>query len=1160
MSRFSLAAVAFCLVGVSFAIAEEPMDAKVKLPARLITSTELLRMVHDQTALKYAYPTGALVRQIDGTPFNGEATVKDLVAKLAPKVSVKDGVILLQADLPDADLKKLTDQLASDKPDERRVAAYLLGNTKSAAAVACLFAALSDKDESARHHALRSLDRIERDLQSYCPAGRVSIFPLAYDKNANELVEIMKAAPDQATNEWVWAAGIVGRLSRSPNAREQLELGAKHGYERTRKVAEWALGRLEPPAAVKVGLTAAPTTAQLLDQFKAANSAERQADLLLQLGQSGGKDAWDAILKAVDDKDATVRRAAIRALDRCPDPRAVRALVKIMTGPDEPAPASAPEPGSPEAKGTPPSAGTLTAEYRNLAAMSLGRIASPEAVKQLTEYVAGAKKPVSVVALALSWMAEAGRADIAAPLIQCVAVKDEDAHNQQNCMLRSYAYIGLARVGTPEALAAISSKYDEYDNTARYVGHSSIRLAGAWSQSAVDRYVELVRNGKGKISPHGLEMAEDPRAVDALIEAVGKASGDRLCFALQALGRNGDPRSIPALVALLDHKEPWVQYEAMRALRWRWHWTRPDVQAALKRHPIFKSLVGPQPSLKDQPENTWVLRHYPVDFDDYRAVNTSYEAGMTFDESTGKAVKVNAHGQRCDTPQLAETWLYDPKTNTWAETKSPVQPFGMCGTWDLAYDREYRKIVYLEAEGGHHGWQMERARALRGSVPWVYDGQKDAWTPMNPLHMANQQNQPGLRGFGPMVYIDSTLKVFLHGSAWGGNNPKETAGRSWTYDTYSNMWQMLPESPGGPGNSTAHGMCYLRNIDRVLMVQGGKTWLFDPKAEKWSNAEAKDTPKIGLPIVYDPESGTALSFAAESNGTHIWRYDPKANAWSKVNSPVDVSPHHDSVDCVYDPTNNVFIMDGGHVNWNTDHIAVREVWTYKATPGATGLARTFRYSHSSPGIPSDVVASVRRDGSVDVSWTNDSDFGIFDVYAATVEVGTKMHHREVFKKVGEFVKLNKEPVKAKSFADTRKLAEANGLFSHEIRAYYVKELTVSTRSIPEGKVYESGPSATVLTLTSSTPRVSAVEQPDGTTLVKWDANPEKDIRGYAVYRMDEFRTTLAVRLNPVPVVGTQYVDRCESPRAERRRYYVVAVDALNQEGIPSTGAWAFGRP
>ena len=120
----------------SLCLGEVNMDTKVRLPQRLIGGQELLRMVHDQTGAAYAYPTGVLVRQIDATPFNGEARVKDVVARLAPKMGEKDGVVLLDAALPDAELKKLTNQLDSDKPDDRRVAAYLLGNTKSARAVA----------------------------------------------------------------------------------------------------------------------------------------------------------------------------------------------------------------------------------------------------------------------------------------------------------------------------------------------------------------------------------------------------------------------------------------------------------------------------------------------------------------------------------------------------------------------------------------------------------------------------------------------------------------------------------------------------------------------------------------------------------------------------------------------------------------------------------------------------------------------------------------------------------------------------------------------------------------------------------------------------------------------------------------------------------------
>ncbi len=95
----------------SLVLADANMDTKVKLPARLVTGEEALRIIHEQTGLKYAYPTGALVRQIDGTPFADGAAVKDIVAKLAAKATLQDGIVVLENGLGDSELKKLTDQL-----------------------------------------------------------------------------------------------------------------------------------------------------------------------------------------------------------------------------------------------------------------------------------------------------------------------------------------------------------------------------------------------------------------------------------------------------------------------------------------------------------------------------------------------------------------------------------------------------------------------------------------------------------------------------------------------------------------------------------------------------------------------------------------------------------------------------------------------------------------------------------------------------------------------------------------------------------------------------------------------------------------------------------------------------------------------------------------
>jgi hypothetical protein len=68
------------------------------------------------------------------------------------------------------------------------------------------------------------------------------------------------------------------------------------------------------------------------------------------------------------------------------------------------------------------------------------------------------------------------------------------------------------------------------------------------------------------------------------------------------------------------------------------------------------------------------------------------------------------------------------------------------------------------------------------------------------------------------------------------------------------------------------------------------------------------------------------------------------------------------------------------------------------------------------------------------------------------------------------------------------------------------------------------------------------------------ANPEKDIKGYRVYRMDgRWDKDTISRLTVEPATQTKYSDTTAGD--DSRRYYIVAVDALGQEGLPSAPVW-----
>ena len=103
----------------------------------------------------------------------------------------------------------------------------------------------------------------------------------------------------------------------------------------------------------------------------------------------------------------------------------------------------------------------------------------------------------------------------------------------------------------------------------------------------------------------------------------------------------------------------------------------------------------------------------------------------------------------------------------------------------------------------------------------------------------------------------------------------------------------------------------------------------------------------------------------------------------------------------------------------------------------------------------------------------------------------------------------------------------------------------------DGKI--SGPSPASFTIPSSPQQFFSKE--DGQTCrLKWAANAEKNIVGYRVYRMDGRWDNDAVsRLTPEPLADTNYAD--ETAGNDSRRYYLVAVDALGQEGFPSSPVW-----
>jgi len=100
---------------------------------------------------------------------------------------------------------------------------------------------------------------------------------------------------------------------------------------------------------------------------------------------------------------------------------------------------------------------------------------------------------------------------------------------------------------------------------------------------------------------------------------------------------------------------------------------------------------------------------------------------------------------------------------------------------------------------------------------------------------------------------------------------------------------------------------------------------------------------------------------------------------------------------------------------------------------------------------------------------------------------------------------------------------------------------------------ESGPSPYFLTV-PSIPRWFFAKEEGTTCWLKWANNPEKNLQGYRIYRLDgRWDKDPISRMTAEPIKVLTFSDSTAGDKI--RRYHVVAVDALGQEGLPSRPVW-----
>lgn len=525
---------------------------------------------------------------------------------------------------------------------------------------------------------------------------------------------------------------------------------------------------------------------------------------------------------------------------------------------------------------------------------------------------------------------------------------------------------------------------------------------------------------------------------------------------------------------------------------------------------------------------------------------------------------------------LEGTVVYDPWTNTWTRMNPPQQPAFRSGG-NMVYDAEHKLHILFGAQ------------LSDDPHTWAYDLRKNQWRDMKPEVMP-----PTDRCDAVMAYDAANKVVIAVVQAIDKADDKQIFEghlETWAYDAGKNTWTRMnpPREPDGFGNRR-RVMVAIPDQNLILMETYVNPTLRVPGVEReqqiWTYRYAVPKPKP-KPVVPPPQeisltlkdAQVALKWEAgkkgedfviyRAEGTKLWKADFKPIA------RVRAGANDDAVFTEYLDTN---VQPGIVYSYRLRTISERGVQSADSV-----LLRT------QPRLVEQGLVSVTSSQSVRISWKH-APGGLqiagYHVERAPVEVFTEEQLLRLkqdtptlsdpsigaVRAIGKFERLTREPIQRNFFTDTDvdltrpQRVQGEAIYMHRFPRQQID---------PTGKPYrfavyayriravnilgmEGGDSPYHLTIPTSPKYLECKE--DGTDCkLRWQDNPELNLMGYRVYRMEGPRINgpgqKCIRLTADPIREWEYTDA--NVGKDTRRYWVVAVDALGQEGIPSAPAWAY---
>jgi hypothetical protein len=505
------------------------------------------------------------------------------------------------------------------------------------------------------------------------------------------------------------------------------------------------------------------------------------------------------------------------------------------------------------------------------------------------------------------------------------------------------------------------------------------------------------------------------------------------------------------------------------------------------------------------------------------------------------------------------TLVYDPYTNLWTNRHAPDPPAFRSGG-NLAYDAERRLHILFGAQ------------FIDDPHTWAYDLRANRWRDLKPARQPPTDRNDAVLAYDSCNHVVLAVLKVTQGMGEKATHRLET----WAFDVGRNTWTKMDPSrePDASGNR-ARLLTFLPDVG--LAVLESRTHPPQGPAEQqiWTYRYARPaadsnpppSPPTAVRVTTGKESATLTwkqSPTAAVAGYHIYRGEGE-HPWEVTFREVGrVGPRETS------------FQDHGLKRGVVYHYTLRAADAAGRTGPESPKART------QPRTLEDAVVSVRSAREVTLTWTppEGQDLAGYQVERAVVEVWSddqlqRLKKRTLplaepavgaLRRIGSFVRISASLVKEPAFTDRvdlNRLQTVTGRLLWE-RSFAAEQLDERGQSYRWGVFayriravnalgVESGPSPYFLTIPSAPQSVFGRERGTAGEL-KWASNPEKGLRGYRVYRLDgRYDAQPISRLTPEPITKLEFTDTTAGKTT--RRYHIVAVDALGQEGLPSGPVW-----